>query len=106
FDGILLDVPCTGSGTWGRTPEALVHFKGAEEIKRFAQLQRSIVRHALPYLKPEGHLIYITCSVYFLENEGTIDYLVNHLGLRLQSMKYVTGYANRADTLFVAQLSR
>src|SRR5690606_7324437 len=63
FDGIILDAPCTGSGTWGRTPEMLSAFD-SQAIGRFAELQRQLATRVIRHLKPGKPLIYITCSVY------------------------------------------
>src|SRR5690606_6249491 len=74
FDGIILDAPCTGSGTWGRTPEMLSAFD-SQAIGRFAALQRKLAAQAVKHLKPGKPLIYITCSVFAEENEGVVSYL-------------------------------
>ena len=98
FDVIIADVPCSGSGTWGRTPERLSQFK-EEEIERYGNLQKSIVKNVLPFLKVGGKLIYITCSVYASENTENIK-LMERLGLVVSSKNYFVGYDTGADTLF------
>jgi 16S rRNA (cytosine967-C5)-methyltransferase len=103
FDGILLDVPCTGSGTWGRTPEQLSAFT-CSKIAYFSSLQRQIAGHALAHLAPNGVLCYSTCSVYTQENEAVIAFLAEHYGLTIVDMRYEIGYHRQADTLFVAHL--
>jgi 16S rRNA (cytosine967-C5)-methyltransferase len=60
FDGIILDAPCSGSGTWGRTPEMISQFDD-HKIDFFQRLQKDIVRNVVKYLKPGKPLIYITC---------------------------------------------
>src|SRR5438309_7948052 len=55
FDVILCDVPCSGSGTWSRTPENLWYFE-IDKIKNYAQLQQRIVQNVSRYLKPGGLL--------------------------------------------------
>jgi 16S rRNA (cytosine967-C5)-methyltransferase len=103
FDGIILDAPCSGSGTWGRTPEML-HLFDAHKISYFNGLQKKIATNVLPYLKPGKPLIYITCSVFEEENEAVISYLQNELKLKLESKEVITGYTDKADTMFVARL--
>jgi 16S rRNA (cytosine967-C5)-methyltransferase len=105
FDGIILDVPCSGSGTWGRTPEMLSVFEN-NDVKRFASLQKRIAEQVIPHLKPEKCLYYITCSVFQAENEDVVEYLVNEFGLEIINLRYQTGYTDRADTLFVCKLRK
>lgn len=106
FDGLLLDAPCTGSGTWGRTPEMLSFFEGEEALAGYVQLQQSIVRHAVPHLRPGQPLVYITCSVFRDENEDMVENIRREHGMQLVSMDYLKGYEAKADTLFVAILRR
>lgn len=103
FDGIILDAPCSGSGTWGRTPEMLRYFD-EQKISFFQKLQKTIAANVLNYLKPGKPLIYITCSVFKQENEDVITYLQQEHHLQLESMEVITGYQDKADTMFVARL--
>lgn len=102
FDNIICDVPCSGSGTWARTPEQL-HFFDVEKIQSFAGLQKQIAENAAAYLKPGGRLIYITCSVFKDENENVCE-AIN--GLTVESMKLINGIADGADSMFVAVLKK
>jgi 16S rRNA (cytosine967-C5)-methyltransferase len=104
FDGIILDAPCTGSGTWGRTPELITQFN-SHRIEFFQRLQQSIARNVVKYLKPGKPLIYITCSAFKAENEDTVDFLTKELGLQLEKMEMLKGYTLKADTMFVARLT-
>lgn len=103
FDGIILDAPCTGSGTWGRTPEMLSFFE-ERKISQFATIQKAIVQNVIKYLKPGKPLIYITCSAFAAENEDLIAHMIKTLPLRLEKMEVIKGYENNADTMFVARL--
>jgi 16S rRNA (cytosine967-C5)-methyltransferase len=105
FDGIILDAPCSGSGTWGRTPEMISQFE-PQKIEFFQRLQKTIAANVVKYLKPGKPLIYITCSAFKAENEDVVDYLVKECGLKLDEVKVLTGYENKADSMFVARLSR
>jgi 16S rRNA (cytosine967-C5)-methyltransferase len=102
FDGIILDAPCSGSGTWGRTPEMISQF-GEYKIQGFQSLQKSIASNVIKYLKPGKPLIYITCSVFKEENEEVVDHL-QELGLTLERFEVLKGYEHKADTMFVARL--
>lgn len=103
FDGIILDAPCSGSGTWGRTPEMLYHFEDYK-IAFFSGLQQNIASNVVKYLKKGKPLIYITCSVFKQENEDVIAYLLENLPLKLERMETIKGYNDKADSMFVARL--
>ncbi|WP_316827220.1 RsmB/NOP family class I SAM-dependent RNA methyltransferase [Pedobacter miscanthi] len=105
FDGIILDAPCTGSGTWGRTPEMLTFFE-ERKINQFAAIQKGIVQNIVKYLKPGKPLIYITCSAFAKENEEVVQHIIDTLPLELEKMELIKGYGNHADTMFVARLIR
>ena len=103
FDGIIVDAPCTGSGTWGRTPEML-HFFDQTKVAYFSDLQKRIVTNVVKYLKKGSPLIYITCSAFAKENEEVVNYCLSTLPLKLESMQLIKGYDTRADTMFVARM--
>jgi 16S rRNA (cytosine967-C5)-methyltransferase len=103
FDGIILDAPCSGAGTWGRTPEMLYYFE-QHRIGYFSKLQKAIAANIVKYLKADKPLIYITCSVFKEENEDVIDYLLKNFPLKLEKMELIKGYHHKADTMFVARL--
>lgn len=102
FDGILLDVPCSGSGTWGRTPEMKVQVR-KEDVLNYSTLQKRIAKNTIPFLKKGGCLMYITCSVFKAENEDVVEYIQSELGLRLDTKMLIQGGTQRADTLFIAR---
>ncbi|MGZ3852850.1 MAG: methyltransferase domain-containing protein, partial [Flavisolibacter sp.] len=104
FDVVICDAPCSGSGTWSRTPEQLYYFK-KEKIDYYADLQKRIVASAIKALKPGGYLLYITCSVFKKENEEVVDFIKNSHPVKLVSMQYLKGYDIKADTLFAALIS-
>jgi len=101
FDGIILDAPCSGSGTWGRTPEMIQQFD-LDKLMRFSSLQKKIATNVVPYLKIGGSLVYITCSIFKDENEDVVSYMLDNLGLRLEKMSLLDGYTNKADSMFAA----
>lgn len=98
---IICDAPCTGSGTWSRTPEQLCFFKTAA-IGEYAKRQERILSNAIPHLQEGGLLIYITCSVFHSENEAITDLLQKEFRLQLIQAEYLKGYASEADTLYTA----
>jgi 16S rRNA (cytosine967-C5)-methyltransferase len=104
FDLIIADVPCSGSGTWSRTPEQLYYFD-ARKIDEYAALQKRIVSNVIPHLRPGGYLLYITCSVFKKENEEMVAGLKEKFHLQLMKMELLKGYQMKADTMFAALLS-
>lgn len=103
YDFIIADVPCSGSGTWSRTPEQL-YFFNETRIEKYGSLQRKILTTVADGLKPGGFLLYITCSVFKEENEGVVEFIRAQKELELKSMKLFAGYNQKADTLFGALL--
>ena len=101
FDLILCDAPCSGAGTWSRTPEQL-HLFRPEKIDAYAVLQKNIVRNVAQYLKPGGLLLYSTCSVFKGENEEVVDFITAHCNMEFLKSAYYRGYDQKADTLFAA----
>ncbi len=104
FDGIIADVPCSGSGTWSRSPEWLQKDLHERLFEHFIPLQRNIVSSVLPSLKVGSPFIYITCSVFEMENEENIDFFVKNFPLKLEKTTYLEGYESGADSLFIARL--
>jgi len=101
FDLIIADVPCTGSGTWARTPEQLTFFN-KKELDKYAALQKKIILNTIPRLGVKGYFLYITCSVFTKENEENVAFIQQKFQLNLLRMEYLRGYEIQADTLFVA----
>jgi 16S rRNA (cytosine967-C5)-methyltransferase len=105
FDFIFADLPCSGSGTWGRTPENLVGFT-EKQLDYFTTLQAKMLHHLTPALKVGGHLLAATCSVYQNENEAQIEKLLTTGKFKLVAQQYFIGYEKQADTLFGALLQK
>lgn len=101
FDIIIADVPCSGSGTWSRTPEQLYYFE-EKTIDHYHALQQKIVSNVIPKLRPGGYFLYITCSVFRRENEDIADFIKTNFHLELVKMEVLKGYSVKADTMFAA----
>ena len=69
FDAILLDAPCTATGTCRRHPDVL-HRIGSRQIADMAELQAGLIERAADWLKPDGHLVYAVCSLEPEEGEA------------------------------------
>ncbi|HET9826847.1 MAG TPA: methyltransferase domain-containing protein [Chitinophagaceae bacterium] len=105
FDLIICDAPCTGSGTWSRTPEQLYFFDD-NKIDHYASLQRRIISNVIPHLKPGGFFIYITCSVFRKENEEMAQMIRQEYQFRFVNMDVLKGYDKKADTMFVSLFTK
>jgi 16S rRNA (cytosine967-C5)-methyltransferase len=105
YDIVMADVPCTGSGTWARTPEQMAYFK-KETAAQYAAKQIKIATHAYEAVKPGGLLFYITCSVFKIENEQVIELLGKQFSFEILQMNYLQGNDKKADSLFVALLKK
>ena len=103
FDGIIADVPCTGSGTWARSPEQLTFFD-IHQLKNYTDKQRSILRQIIPTLKKGKPLIYITCSVFKEENEDLTAWLAEKYDFEFELSTYLEGATFHADTMYLARL--
>lgn len=105
FDNIISDVPCSGSGTWARTPEQL-YFFDPSRVEQYSALQHAIATNAAAHLKPGGRLNYITCSVFAQENEIVVEAVTKKTGLQVENMQLINGVSNRADSMFIAVLRK
>jgi 16S rRNA (cytosine967-C5)-methyltransferase len=71
-DAVVIDVPCTGTGTFRRHPDARWRLK-ISDIAVMSALQKGILRAAAKVVRPGGLLIYSTCSLEPEENDGQVD---------------------------------
>lgn len=72
YDRVLVDAPCTGTGTWRRNPDARWTLR-EPEIAELVDKQRRILESAARLVKPGGRLVYATCSLLAEENEMQAD---------------------------------
>lgn len=83
FDGVLLDAPCSATGTFRRHPEVLWS-RSAQDIAGRVRLQRALLANAYRCLAPGGTLIYCVCSLETAEGEDQVDWALDALpGLQL-----------------------
>lgn len=71
YDGVLVDAPCSGSGTWRRQPHLKWHVQ-PDSIAAFAKLQGEILRTQADRVRPGGRLVYATCSLSHHENHDVV----------------------------------
>lgn len=85
MDAVLVDAPCSGLGLWGK-PDAKRN-KDEEAVTRLAALQKSILSACSNYVKPNGVLVYSTCTVSRAENQAQIEsFLEEHDEFSLSSL--------------------
>lgn len=87
FDWVLVDAPCSGTGTLRRNPDAKWRFN-PQMLQKVLQEQRIIFEQALRFVKPGGHIVYTTCSVLQLENEEQTRYFKETFSLNTTSSSF------------------
>lgn len=88
FDCVLVDAPCSGSGTWRRNPE-LRWRMNAQGFQELIAKQQQILNKAASLVKPGGKLVYATCSLLNPENMGQINsFLEQHSEFKLHKIGY------------------
>lgn len=104
FDLILVDAPCSGSGTWRRSPDARFRLD-TKSLTDLAKLQYSILCRVSPHLRPGGTLVYATCSWLPEENEAVVKaFQKAYPQFELLEQKLCGWPRSDADTLYVASL--
>lgn len=94
FDKILIDAPCSGEGMFRKDP-AMIKAWEQNGPAFYANLQEDILRQALPMLKPGGMLLYSTCTFSPLEDEGTVQKILNmDSSMELVEMRGYEGFAS------------
>ena len=76
FDGVLVDAPCSGIGTWHRNPQAR-WTSSARDVTELAAIQRELLSRVADSVKPGGKLIYSVCTVSCDETTGVAEYFQN-----------------------------
>ncbi|WGH79810.1 RsmB/NOP family class I SAM-dependent RNA methyltransferase [Jannaschia ovalis] len=81
FDAVLLDAPCTATGTIRRHPD-LPHLRAARDVETLTRLQYKLIDRALGFVRPGGRLVFCTCSLLPVEGEHQVSAaLKRHPGL-------------------------
>lgn len=83
FDKVLLDAPCSGSGTICINNEDFIKYFNEELIKRSKKVQFELLKKAINILKPNGEMIYSTCSILKEENEDNLLKILNNKNIEI-----------------------
>ena len=118
YDGVLVDAPCSGSGTWRRAPH-LKWVTTAAQMDRAAATQRDLLHQYSGFVRPGGRLVYATCSLSRRENQEVVAaFLAGHREFAPEPLARTFGFAPAAagltiwparhdtDGFFVAALRR
>ena len=115
MDRVILDVPCSGSGTWRRNPENRWRLT-PESLDEYIAIQKSLMAEAWDAIKVGGRVAYMTCSV--LKNENQIEWFLNEyknaklIPIRKQGIEQLEGtlqlspFSRGTDGFFVAILEK
>ncbi len=97
YDLILVDVPCSSSGTLRRNPDAAWRWT-REDLARLTRIQAEILDRVAPWVRPGGFLVYVTCSLLEPENRRQIEsFLARHPGFEPAPLGDRTGHAPLLD---------
>ena len=103
-DVVLVDAPCSGTGTWRRNPEARWRLT-PERLQRLTRIQAQLITLGASLVRPGGSLVYAVCSL--LPDEG--DHIVSGFGdpqMRLTDTRLLTPQKDGSDGFFIARFER
>jgi len=106
FDKVLLDAPCSGTGTLRRNPE--IRWRLAEDdIRAFAETQKRFLANAAEVVRHGGRLVYSTCSVEREEDEEVIEeFVARDKRFKLVSTERTWPQVDGCDGFFIARMER
>ena len=93
YDRVLCDVPCTGTGVLSKRPD-MKWRRFPDDLPRLAETQFSILANAVSLVKPDGIIVYSTCSLEREENEDVVNRGIDELGLELADDERFDEYAS------------
>jgi 16S rRNA (cytosine967-C5)-methyltransferase len=117
MDHVLVDVPCSGTGTWRRNPESRWRLDEAE-LAVYCRTQKEIMNEAWAYVKNGGQMVYMTCSILEDENENQVaDFISSHVDAhlnpldvkslsKLEGVVQMAPHSHGTDGFFVALMTK
>ncbi|MBP5343587.1 MAG: RsmB/NOP family class I SAM-dependent RNA methyltransferase [Alphaproteobacteria bacterium] len=106
FDYVVVDAPCSGTGTWRRNPHMRWHLT-EKQLMHIAKSQTEILNRSEAYVKEGGHLAYITCSLTSDENENQIElFLQSHPNYKVIKQKRYSPYRTGTDGFFLCLMEK
>jgi 16S rRNA (cytosine967-C5)-methyltransferase len=106
FDWVLVDAPCSSSGTWRRNPDGKLRLN-REELPSMAALQLRLLSNASQALRPGGALVYATCSWFVEEDELVVESFLRDNPLFSSVSSQILGNpAEDSDTMFAAVIRK
>ena len=106
FDVVLVDSPCSGSGTWRRAPDLRARWTPQDHASLLA-VQRELLDQASDWVMPGGRLIYATCSVLFSENEQQVNrFLGQHRHFQQTRTLKIAPLTHQTDGFYGVELVR
>ena len=105
FDLILIDAPCSGSGSWRRSPEAKWRLT-SDRLEELARIQAELLSDLPRLLAGDGRLAYATCSLFHQENQAQMAaFLARHADWELEQERQFTPL-DGGDGFYLAVLKR
>ena len=106
FDYVVVDAPCSGTGTWRRCPDARWKLTQTQ-LNALLKKQADILKTAADFVKPNGFLAYMTCSLTTPENKEQVAlFLEKHPNFQLLRQKQCSPATTHTDGLFVAIMQK
>ncbi len=104
FDAVICDVPCSGLGVIRRKPD--IKYKDTEDFAALEEIQLKILNNAAVYIKPNGKILYTTCTVRCSENEHIVSaFLKSRSDFELQYQKTFMPHIDGTDGFYCALIT-
>lgn len=106
FDLVVIDAPCSGMGTWRRSPDLRARLT-PEDFQKILESQKNLLKKASLYVQKGGHLVYGTCSLLKKENEEQVkDFLDHHPDFHLTKETCLSPLIHQTDGFYGAKILR